>query len=64
MCFWIDDAVQSNNPDYSAEPNGISLAEARVSFARNGFARNAGSGQVRPPNPDESVPEPVRETSR
>jgi hypothetical protein len=56
VCFWIDDAIQSNNPEYSADPNGISLDEARTSFARNGYARDTGRGKVRPPNPDETPP--------
>jgi hypothetical protein len=56
VCFWISDPIQSNNPNYSADPNGISLDDARASFARNGYARDAGRGQVRPPNPDETPP--------
>lgn len=56
VCFWIDDAIQSNNPDHTAEPNGISLTDARTAFTRDGYARDAGRDEVRPPQPDEIPP--------
>jgi hypothetical protein len=59
VCFWIDDAIQSNNPDHSAAPNGINLTDARTAFARDGYARLAGRGEVRPPMPHEAPPNPA-----
>ncbi len=36
VCFWEDDPVQYDDPDYAGGANGISLNQARVNFAKNG----------------------------
>ena len=56
VCFWMDDAIQSNDPDHAGAPNGISLTDARAAFGRDGYALDAGRGQVRPPQGDEIPP--------
>lgn len=36
VCYWEDDNVQCDNPDYEGGANGISLKKAREKYKRMG----------------------------
>lgn len=36
ICFWEDDIVQFNNPDYEGGANGVSLRQAQKNFIEIG----------------------------
>ena len=53
VCFWEDDIVQSENPEYNGGANIISLNEAKKNFLNFGCMSKEFKSQVRPPNNDE-----------
>ena len=53
VCFWQEDAVQSDDPSYLGGANQVSLAQARSNFATYGACEEAAREFVRPPLPDE-----------
>ena len=53
VCFWEDDNVQNNDPNYDGGANGISLNQARENFAKYGAIKKELSSEVRKPLPEE-----------
>lgn len=56
VCYWEDDLVQFENPDYEGGANAESLNMARSNFARFGASSMAAVDVVRPPTEDEREP--------
>ncbi len=56
VCFWQDDSVNFEFLEYSSGANGISLIEARRSFATLGYAKERSKQYTRPPRPEEFSP--------
>jgi hypothetical protein len=56
VCFWEDDNVQLENPDYEGGANMRSLNQARANFQKIGASDPAFTSDVRPPKPEE-IPE-------
>jgi Cysteine-rich CPCC len=56
VCFWEDDNVQAEDPEYSRGANAVSLQQARENFRQFGAVEARFSGSVRSPRPDE-IPE-------
>ena len=57
VCFWEDDPVQFENPDYPFGANRVSLAVARGNFTAMGAADEGSTSFVRKPLPDEIPPD-------
>lgn len=53
VCFWEDDNVQFDDPDYAGGANKVSLNEARQSFAAYGAISKEALKFVRKPLPEE-----------
>jgi hypothetical protein len=53
VCYWEDDGVQLNDPNYEGGANRISLNEAKKNFEEFGAIEKRFVTQVRPPNKDE-----------
>jgi hypothetical protein len=53
VCFWEDDPVQLNDPDYSGGANEESLNQSRINFTEFGACEKRVKPHVRPPNEDE-----------
>lgn len=53
VCFWEDDNVQFEDPDYVGGANGVSLNQARENFRLFGAVSKEFVGQVRKPLPQE-----------
>ncbi len=53
VCYWEDDPVQSNNPDYAGGANIVSLREAQQNFITYGYCEERVKGHVRKPTSDE-----------
>ena len=53
VCFWEDDNVQFEDPDFRGGANVVSLNEARNNFAAFGASEERFRNNVRPPRPDE-----------
>jgi hypothetical protein len=53
VCFWEDDLVQFNDPDYAGGANRVSLNEARQNFTKIGAVSEREKQFVRPPLPEE-----------
>jgi hypothetical protein len=49
ICFWEDDQVQSDDPDYSGGANRLSLSEAQKNYARFGAFEKGALDIVRRP---------------
>jgi Cysteine-rich CPCC len=56
ICFWEDDPVQLNDPDFKPGANKVSLNEARENYRRLGVSEARFRGDVRPARPDEIPP--------
>ena len=52
VCFWEDDIVQFDDPDYEGGANRVSLRQA-VNFREFGASEERFKARVRPPLPDE-----------
>jgi hypothetical protein len=50
ICFWEDDAVQFDDPDYEGGANEVSLRQAQKNFAEFGACERGALSQVRNPN--------------
>ncbi|MED4285135.1 CPCC family cysteine-rich protein [Priestia megaterium] len=50
ICFWEDDGVQFDDPDYEGGANVISLKEAQKNFAKYGACDKGSVKFVRKPN--------------
>ena len=53
VCFWEDDLIQMNDPDYSGGANRISLKQAQANFIKFGASEERRKVHVRPPGIDE-----------
>jgi hypothetical protein len=53
VCWWEDDPVQFDDPDFRGGANVRSLNEAKDLFRSIGVADPKMKGRERPPNPDE-----------
>ncbi len=49
VCFWEDDPVQFNDPNYAEGANEVSLKEARKNFRKFGASTEGVKDEVRPP---------------
>lgn len=59
VCFWEDDDVQLDDPDYEGGANRESLNQARASFRAIGASSPAHLGAVRPPTDEEKPPDRI-----
>mgnify|MGYP003732721989 FL=1 len=53
VCFWEDDGVQYEDPDYEGGANGISLNKARENYKKIGAISEKYLENVRKPFNDE-----------
>lgn len=53
ICFWEDDIVQFNNPDYYGGANKVSLKEAQRNFIKFGACDEKSLDSVRNPDNDD-----------
>ena len=53
VCFWEDDPIQFNNPDYKGGANRPSLRQAQRNFAEFGVCNREVIQYVRKPTDDE-----------
>jgi hypothetical protein len=53
VCFWEDDNIQFDDPDYEGGANKVSLRQARENFREFGVSELQFKSNVRPPRPDE-----------
>jgi len=53
VCFWEDDAIQFNDPEYEGGANGISLNRARENYKKIGAISEKYLCKVRKPTEDE-----------
>lgn len=53
VCFWEDDPIQFQNPNYVGGANKVSLSQARRNYAELGASAPEYRGNVRPPLPEE-----------
>lgn len=53
VCWWEDDQVQFNDPEFQGGANGVSLRQARGNFARFGAIDQHSLPFVRAPRPGE-----------
>jgi len=49
VCFWEDDSVQFDDPEYRGGANRVSLREARENYRAFGASERQFLGEVRPP---------------
>jgi len=56
VCFWEDDPVQAEDPQYGGGANVVSLNEARANYGSIGASDPAFLDSVRPPRPEEIPP--------
>lgn len=55
VCFWEDDPVQLEDPDYRGGANDVSLNEARANFKKMGATERKFVDMVRPPRKGEQA---------
>ena len=53
VCFWEDDPVQEDDPDYPGGANDLSLNECRRNYELYGACEQRFSERVRKPLPEE-----------
>ncbi len=53
VCFWEDDPIQRDEPDYQGGANHVSLLQARINFKEFGACEREMVTNVRKPNRDE-----------
>lgn len=53
ICFWEDDIVQFNDPDYEGGANGVSLRQAQINYTKFGACEKLFLKNVRRPSQDE-----------
>ncbi|WP_084542285.1 CPCC family cysteine-rich protein [Calidithermus chliarophilus] len=53
VCYWEDDAVQFDDPDYAGGANAVSLNEARANFKNFGAISREFTTRTRRPKPEE-----------
>jgi hypothetical protein len=53
VCFWEDDNVQFDDPNFPGGANEVSLRQARENYREFGVSELRFKRNVRPPRPDE-----------
>lgn len=53
VCFWEDDPIQLDDPNYEGGANGVSLRQAQKNFREFGACKRDMIKNVRRPNGDE-----------
>jgi hypothetical protein len=53
VCFWEDDIVQFDDPDYEGGANTVSLRQAQRNYREFGVSEQRFKTHVRPPQADE-----------
>jgi len=53
VCYWEDDPIQFDDPDYTGGANRVSLNQARENFLRFGACEEVVVSRVRKPLPEE-----------
>lgn len=53
VCYWEDDSVQFEDPDYFGGANSVSLNKARENYLRIGASEDKFLSSVRPPLKEE-----------
>ena len=53
VCFWEDDPIQLDDPDFEGGANNVSLLQARKNFLRFGACEERCLPYVRKPTADE-----------
>ncbi|MBW4608191.1 MAG: hypothetical protein KME22_13460 [Hassallia sp. WJT32-NPBG1] len=56
VCFWEDDNIQFEDPDYTGGANKVSLNQARRNYLEFGASASNYLSHVRPPLPEEIPP--------
>lgn len=57
VCFWEDDPIQFENPDYEGGANQVSLRQGQKNFQEFGACDVDATKMVRKPNIDEAQDE-------
>ena len=60
VCFWEDDPVQYDDPDYEGGANRASLRQAQANYLRFGASEERRRPNVRLPAPGEERPDDWR----
>jgi hypothetical protein len=55
VCYWEDDGVQLNDPNYDGGANRVSLNQARENFKTFGAIEKRFKDYVRKPTDDETI---------
>lgn len=55
VCYWEDDNIQRDDPNYAGGANDISLNEARKNYKKIGAMSPEHLGSVRPPLDEEKT---------
>jgi len=63
VCFWEDDSVQANDPEFVGGANSVSLKKAKENFARLGASDERHIKDVREPLPEELPAEVSRSST-
>ncbi|MGX7688155.1 CPCC family cysteine-rich protein [Flectobacillus roseus] len=53
VCFWEDDPIQLNDPDYEGGTNSVALKQGQKNFMEFGVCESEMIKNVRQPNSDE-----------
>lgn len=53
VCFWEDDLIQFEDPEFHGGANRVSLTQARENYAQFGASEREALSHVRPPSPSE-----------
>ena len=53
VCFWEDDPLQQDDPEYEGGANKVSLREAKENYRAFGATEERFLDNVRPPRPEE-----------
>jgi len=59
VCFWEDDPLQFDDPEYPGGANRVTLRQARENFTKIGACEAGVLDLVRPPRPYEVPPRPA-----
>ena len=63
VCYWEDDLVQSDDPNYWGGANVISLNDARENYKNFGASEKCFLDSVRPPTEEEKIVPPIEPIS-
>lgn len=55
VCFWEDDPVQNEDPQYTGGANSLALEQARHNYIEIGASQREFLNKVRPPTPEEML---------